>query len=190
MADGGDIGLWIDSLSLSRKRKNLARDFSDGLFMAEVLHVFYPKIVDLHNYEQALRIDTKIYNWNTLNQKVFKKIGATIDTATITAIANSQPGAIDRFLCQIRDIVTNRQSTPTPTPKGKPAPKREKQPQPPVVRQMGDNDRELLVAQIRESHRQTELIRALEAKEAKLMELMRVKDAKIVKLMAKRETVK
>jgi hypothetical protein len=188
MTEGCDIELWIDSLPLSRKRKNLARDFSDGLFMAEVLHIFYPKIVDLHNYEQALRIDTKIYNWNTLNQKVFKKIGATIDPATITAIANSQPGAIDRFLCQIRDIVTNRQSMPTQTPKGKPAVRREKQPL--VVRQMGDDDRELLVAQIRESHRQTELIRALEAKEAKLTELMRVKDAKIVKLMAKREAAK
>jgi hypothetical protein len=190
MADAGDIGLWIYSLPLSRKRKNLARDFSDGVFMAEVLHVFYPKLVDLHNYEQALRIDKKVYNWNTLNQKVFKKIGATIDAPTITAIANSQPGAIDRFLCQIRDLVTNGQSTPRQPAKGKPATKREKPPPPPVVKQMGDDDRELLVSQIRESHRQTELIRALEAKEAKLMELMRVKDAKIVKLMAKREAAK
>jgi hypothetical protein len=149
----------------------------------------HPKIVDLHNYEQALRIDTKIYNWNTLNQKVFKKIGATIDAATITSIANSQPGAIDRFLCQIRDLVTSRQSTPGPPAKGKPVAKKEKPPLP-VAKPMGDEDRELLISQIRESHRQTELIRALEAKEAKLMELMRVKDAKIVKLMAKREAAK
>jgi len=190
MSDPADVGLWVDSLPLSRKRKNLARDFSDGVFMAEVLHVFYPKLVDLHNYDQGLRVDTKIYNWNTLNQKVFKKIGATIDAATITAIANAQPGAVDRFLCQIRDLVTNRQSTPSQTPKANPRAKKEKPPPPPVIKPMADEDREFLVSQIQESHKQNELIRALEAKEAKLMELMRVKDAKIMKLMAKREAAK
>ncbi len=67
-----EVCAWVDSLKLSRKRRNLTRDFSDGVMMAEVLHVFYPKMVDLHNYEQALKVDTKIYNWNTLNQKVLK----------------------------------------------------------------------------------------------------------------------
>jgi hypothetical protein len=179
-----DIGAWLDSLPLSRKRKNLARDFSDGVMMAEVLHVFYPKLVDLHNYEQGLRVDTKIYNWNTLNQKVFKKIGVSIDATTITAIANGQPGVVDAFLVQVRNAVAKPQSSAgdarTPA-----RPKKEKEPPPPVAKPMTDADREFLVSQIHESEKQSELLRALEAKEAKLMELMRIKDAKIMKLMAK-----
>jgi ribosomal protein L12E/L44/L45/RPP1/RPP2 len=184
-----EAGAWIDSLPLSRKRKNLARDFSDGVMMAEVLHIFHPKLVDLHNYEQGLRIDTKIYNWNTLNQKVFKKIGVVIDSAKITAIANAQPGVVDTFLLQVRDAVTSRQPAPA-QPRAAARPKKEKEPLPPVVKSMTDEDREFLVGQILESEKQNELIRALEAKEAKLMELMRIKDAKIMKLMAKRDGVK
>jgi hypothetical protein len=156
--------------------------------MAEVLHIFYPKLVDLHNYEQGLRVDTKVYNWNTLNQKIFKKIGVPLDAAKITAIANAQSGAIEPIILQLRDVVT-RQSTPAP-PRTAPEPKKEKEVPAPAVKPMTDEDRELLVAQIIESEKESELIRALEAKEAKLMELMRVKDAKIMKLMAKREVGK
>jgi hypothetical protein len=70
---------WIDFLPLSRKRKNLSRNFSDRVMMAEVLHTCYATLFDRHSYAQGFRIDTKIYNWNALNQKVFKKIGVVID---------------------------------------------------------------------------------------------------------------
>lgn len=149
--------------------------------MAEVLHVFWPKLVDLHNYDQALKVDTKIYNWNTLNQKVFKRIGATIDSQTINAIANAKPGVIDKFLEQIREIATTGKTPGTAQSKGR----KVSTAVPEAPRPLSDDERELLIAQIRESAMQTELIRALETKEAKLMELMRIKDAKIVKLMAK-----
>jgi hypothetical protein len=151
------------------------------------LHVFYPKLVDLHNYEQGLRIDTKIYNWNTLNQKVFKKIGVSIDAATITAIANGHAGVVDTFLVQVRGVATKPQSS-AGNPRTPARPKKEKEAPPPAVKPMGDADRELLISQIRESEKQSELIRALAAKEAKLMELMRIKDAKIMKLMARRDS--
>ena len=177
----GDIGAWVDSLPLSRKRRNLARDFSDGVMMAEVLHVFWPKLVDLHNYDQALKVDTKIYNWNTLNQKVFKRIGAVIDSQTITAIANAKPGIIDKFLEQIKAIATTGKSPGSAQAKGRKMSGPAVEPPKPMT----DEEREMLIEQIRESAMQTELIRALEAKEAKLMELMRIKDAKIVKLMSK-----
>jgi hypothetical protein len=51
---------------------------------------------------------------------------------------------------------------------------------------MTDQDREFLIEQIREADAQSQLIRALEAKEAKLLELMRIKDAKLMKLAAKK----
>ena len=58
---------WVDSIPLSRPKKNIARDFSDGVLVAEVVHHFFPKIVELHNYSLSHSIQQKLYNWNTLN---------------------------------------------------------------------------------------------------------------------------
>ena len=44
---------WIDSLPLSRPKKNISRDFSDGGLLAEVIKHYYPKLVDVHNYPPA-----------------------------------------------------------------------------------------------------------------------------------------
>ncbi|KAK8900630.1 Sperm flagellar protein 1 [Tritrichomonas musculus] len=181
-----DIGEWIDSLPLSRKRRNLARDFADGCMMAEVIHVFYPKLVDLHNYEQGLRVDSKIYNWNTLNQRVFKKLGIIIDQPTIVAIANAKPGVIDKFLEQVRIVMTTKKPA-----KGSASPRIDAKAKEVVIEPknipLNDKDREVLVDKIKESYQQIQLIRALEMKKQKLMELMQVKDAKIVRLMARKE---
>lgn len=178
-----DIGEWIDSLPLSRKRKNLARDFADGCMMAEVIHVFHPKLVDLHNYEQGLRIDSKIYNWNTLNQKVFKKLGIVIDQPTIISIANAKPGVIDLFLEQVKTVMTTKKPA-----KGSPRKESKNQePEPPKNLPLNDQDRELLIEKIQEADKQTQLIKALEMKRQKLMELMKIKDAKIVRLMSRKD---
>ena len=42
---------------------------------AEVVKHYIPKLVELHNYSAAHSVSQKLYNWNTLNVKVFRKIG-------------------------------------------------------------------------------------------------------------------
>ena len=44
--------MWIDEIPLSRPKKNMTRDFSDGVLAAEVIKHFLPKLVDVHNYSQ------------------------------------------------------------------------------------------------------------------------------------------
>jgi hypothetical protein len=41
---------WVDDVPLSRAKRNIARDFSDGVLVAEVVKHFLPKEIDLHNY--------------------------------------------------------------------------------------------------------------------------------------------
>ena len=65
---------WVDEIPLSRPKKNIARDFSDCVLIAEVVKHFLPQLVELHNYSNAHRVQQKTYNWNTLNQKVLKKM--------------------------------------------------------------------------------------------------------------------
>lgn len=43
-------------------------------------------------------LQQKLYNWNTLNQKVLKKLGMQLTKQHMTDIANVTPGAIERAL--------------------------------------------------------------------------------------------
>lgn len=58
---------WIDGLSFSRPKRNLARDFSDGVLVAEILKQYQPRLVQLHNYPAASALNAKFNNWKTLN---------------------------------------------------------------------------------------------------------------------------
>lgn len=44
---------WIDEIPLSRPKRNITRDFSDGVMVAEVIHHFIPKLISMHNYSPA-----------------------------------------------------------------------------------------------------------------------------------------
>lgn len=45
------------------------------MLVAEVVASFFPKLVELHNYSSANSMQQKMYNWSTLNTKVFRKLG-------------------------------------------------------------------------------------------------------------------
>ncbi|KAG2443154.1 hypothetical protein HYH02_009565 [Chlamydomonas schloesseri] len=93
---------WVDEIPLSRPKRNIARDFSDGVLMAEVVHHFYPKLVELHNYSSANGLQQKMYNWNTLNAKVFKRLGFMVTKQDCEACCNCKPGAVERVLKLIK----------------------------------------------------------------------------------------
>ncbi len=43
-----------------------------------------------------------MYNWSTLNQKVFKRLGFVVAKSECQACASCQPGAIERVLKLVR----------------------------------------------------------------------------------------
>ena len=176
-----ELYLWIDKIPLSRRKRNLARDFSDAVLMAEVVAHFFPRLVDLHNYDQGLRVDTKIYNWKTLNNKVLKKFNFNLDTETITELANSKPGVIEDVLWDFRQVVNAKlQQNNKPYFDDEAEDPMSNFAQIDAVQ--NETDRKILLEKIQECEEQAEYIQALEAKIAKLEELMRLKDAKIAKL--------
>jgi uncharacterized protein (DUF3084 family) len=100
---------WVDAIPLSRPKKNIARDFSDGVLMAEIVKHFFPKLVQLHNYSSASSQRQKLYNWNTLNQKIFKKIDFHVDQKQIEDVVNCVPYAIENLLKSFQAKVTQIQ---------------------------------------------------------------------------------
>ena len=105
---------WVDEIPLSRPKRSIARDFSDGVLVAEIIKHFIPKIVDMHNYSAAHSVSQKTYNWNTLNVKVLKKLNLNLSKDEIEAVVNMTPDAIEKILLalkvQIEFKLNNKQS--------------------------------------------------------------------------------
>jgi len=89
---------WVDEIPLSRPKRNIARDFADGVLVAEAIAHFFPRLVELHNYSSANSLSQKMYNWNTLNAKVLKRLGFSIPRQDCEDISNTKPGSIERVL--------------------------------------------------------------------------------------------
>ena len=96
---------WVDSIPLSRQKKNISRDFNDAVLLAEMIKFHYPKLVDLHNYPSASSTKAKSVNWETLNKKVLKKLGVKITKNEINDIINSKPNAIENLLTRLYYII-------------------------------------------------------------------------------------
>lgn len=99
---------WIDSIPLSREKKNIARDFCDGLLVAEILKFYFPRYVEIHNYPSASSTKQKLSNWNTLKMKVFKKIKFNITQEEINDIVNSKPKAIGKVLVRLFNLIVKK----------------------------------------------------------------------------------
>nr|XP_022344094.1 sperm flagellar protein 1-like isoform X8 [Crassostrea virginica] len=93
---------WIDSIPLSRPKKNIARDFSDGVLVAEIMHHKFPHLVQKHNYSTANSTSKKMDNWYYLNRKVFKKLNFELSEQLIRDLVDAKPGTIELLLRMLK----------------------------------------------------------------------------------------
>ena len=67
--------------------------------MAELIHYYKPDLlIEEHNYPKANSVATKKVNWETLNNKVLKKIGIPLKKKEIDDIVSCQPNSIELLL--------------------------------------------------------------------------------------------
>ena len=92
---------WLDSVQFSRPKKNIARDFCDGVLMAELIKSVYPTLVDLHNYPAAHNSKQKQQNWSTLNRKCFKKLNISVSQKEIDDIINCKQFSVEQLLAKV-----------------------------------------------------------------------------------------
>ncbi|XP_048472246.1 sperm flagellar protein 1 [Rhincodon typus] len=100
-----ELYAWIDGIPLSRPKRNIARDFSDGVLVAEVVKHFLPKLVEIHNYIPANSTQQKLSNWQILDRKVFSKLHFHISEDMLTKLVKSSPGVIETVLYMLRQKI-------------------------------------------------------------------------------------
>ena len=103
--DIDEIYKWVDSVPLSRMKKNINRDFADGVLVAELVNHYFPTLVEMHNYPAASSLRAKEENWATLNKKVFRKMGFQIHSKDVKGVCSASKGVIERVLCFMYAII-------------------------------------------------------------------------------------
>eukprot|EP00924_Labyrinthula_sp_SR-Ha-C_P014652 snap_masked-scaffold_135-processed-gene-0.3-mRNA-1 protein AED:0.12 eAED:0.30 QI:0/0/0/0.75/1/1/4/0/235 len=93
-----ELYIWIDKITLSRPKRNISRDFSDGILAAEVVHFFEPKLVQLHNYSPA-------------NRRVFQKLGFILSKEEIKDVVSCKSMAIEKILFALKERIINYKSS-------------------------------------------------------------------------------
>uniref|UniRef100_A0A3B5Q523 Sperm flagellar 1 n=1 Tax=Xiphophorus maculatus TaxID=8083 RepID=A0A3B5Q523_XIPMA len=98
-----DTLTWIDKIPFSRPKKNISRDFSDGVMVAEIVKHYFPRIVDVHNYITSCNTQQKRSNWKLINKKVFSKLDFYVSEDMVEKIVSSTPGVILQVLFSLKE---------------------------------------------------------------------------------------
>ncbi|XP_068130180.1 sperm flagellar protein 1 [Hyperolius riggenbachi] len=104
-----DLYSWVDKIPLSRPKRNITRDFSDGVLTAEVVKFYFPKLVEMHNYVPANSAQQKISNWTTLNKKVLSKMSFSVPDDVVRKIVQCSPGVVELVLNSLRQKIEEKQ---------------------------------------------------------------------------------
>lgn len=97
-----DLYAWIDQVPLSRSKRRIERDFSDGVMVAELVKYYFPNWVELHNYAAASNTQQKMINWGLLNRKVFQRFDLNVPENIVRGICNGKSGLVETFLYNLR----------------------------------------------------------------------------------------
>lgn len=180
-----DVLTWVDQIPLSREKKNLTRDFSDGVTMAEIIKYFLPKYVEMHQFSPANNSKTKEQNWFHLNRGVLAKLGLQLDSEVVHALAQCRPWVVENVLIVVRDRIESHQQTTTgrstinsfragdaslgqPPTRTQSPPKRSD-----IIHQTFDKHQKQIV------EKQEKIIESLTAKIKKLEQIIEIKDSRI-----------
>ena len=146
--------------------------------LAEVVKYYCPRLVELHNYPPAHNTQKKTNNWNSLNIKVFKKIGFQISRSDIDKIISAVPQAIERVLklvkARMEEFEDNQEEEQDI--EEKPVIQRKKNKMPdvkPTIQNSALKEKEKAIQELKET------IQIMENKINKLEQLTKLKDSKI-----------
>jgi len=187
---------WVDKFPLSKPKRDIRRDFSDGTNLTEMIKFSFPQLIDLHNYSPSNSIAQKTYNWNTLNQKVFRKMGFQLTKKDIESVVSCRRWAIENVLLdcsnhfeayakQVESRRLNRKAKkqqkkfdPHDIMMNGISPKHERVGEP----RIDEDIHELLTEKDRVNQHLSDKIDILELKVSKLQQLLTLKDSKIQSL--------
>ena len=187
-----DLYEWIDRIPLSRPKKRIERDFSDGFCIGEIVRHFLPQLVEMHNLTPAHNLQQKMANWGILNSKVFNRFGLNVPVNITQNISNAKPGYIEVFLYNLRYKIEEKlaEIDNQKTHRGSKTSQRGSMPV--LSPHLGKQARTTIMQirleyeqKVQECFQQAEEIQILQAKVRRLEHLLELKESRILDLTDK-----
>ena len=85
----------------------LNRDLSNGFIVAEILGRYFPKEINIYTYDNGLRIDRKIDNWEQIT-KVLQKKDFILTKEQFEPIIYYAPEAALKFLKRLYELLLGK----------------------------------------------------------------------------------
>jgi hypothetical protein len=128
----------------------------------------------------------KLYNWNTLNLKVFKKFGFSISRQETEALVNMVPDAVEKIMLNLKNALEN---LPSKLPAQGVAPQKYSNRENNIYQGNQMVDPEVIIEKDHTITQLKETIEILELKVKKLEQLVKLKDSKIANLSGKLQSM-
>lgn len=89
-----DVLEWYEEMGLRRRmaalKKNASVAAADAVLVAEAVHHYYPKLVQLHSYTEQNNTAGRLSNWKHLNNKVLKTMRCDLSEDQMMRFASRQ----------------------------------------------------------------------------------------------------
>ena len=106
-----EVYTWVDSLTLSRPKRNIADDFSDGVLVVEVVQQAVPTLLNEgFTIMPTSEAKQKELNWIILNQEVLVKLNVSLTDSKIANIIAQKPLSIEKFLLLLKTKLDEKKS--------------------------------------------------------------------------------
>lgn len=100
--DFNDIYSWVDTFKFKKPKKNLVRDFSDGVNLVEILaSITKQPLIQVHTVSHTFNKKEKMENWKLIQKQMNKKSYVRITDSEISDIVDLKPGVIELVLERI-----------------------------------------------------------------------------------------
>lgn len=106
--DYHELYQWVDTFKFNKTKKNLTRDFSDGVNFTEIIIKYTGnQVIESHNVVHTLHKNQKRENWKVIQKKLHNKTIIQITNQQIEDIIDLKPYAIEGLLQTVHDLFTN-----------------------------------------------------------------------------------
>ncbi|CAF1377267.1 unnamed protein product [Adineta steineri] len=93
---------WIDEIPLSKPKRKIQRDFSDGAMVAEIVYYYFPDIININNYISTISFNQKRLNWQMLNKNVLDRFDLHLSEMIINDLSNAKLRTIEILLFYLK----------------------------------------------------------------------------------------
>ncbi|CAH8854556.1 unnamed protein product [Trichobilharzia szidati] len=109
-----EILRWLLSLNINVHHEKLKWCVSNGLLVAEIIHNYYPKSVNLQKFNDGQGITVRLENWKLINE-IFRRLNIYVPQDIIEGVIFNKSNAAVILLTLLYELLTRKKTVQSVT---------------------------------------------------------------------------